>query len=99
PFTYWYGISWAHVADKPDFSTTWLELCSILNGVHFLAAHNANFDASVLRACCQRYGVAVPDLPFVCTVELARATWRIYPTKLPNVCTSLGLPLDHHNPA
>jgi DNA polymerase-3 subunit epsilon len=32
-------------------------------------------------------------------VKLARQTWRLYPTKLPNVCNYLGIPLDHHNAA
>src|SRR5207244_8105952 len=38
-FTYLHGISWDHVAEKPDFSVIWLELSSILEGVQFLAAH------------------------------------------------------------
>ena len=38
-------------------------------------------------------------LPFLCTVKLARATWNLYPTKLPDVCRHLGLDLDHHDAA
>ena len=40
-----------------------------------------------------------PGLPFLCTVKLARQTWKLFPTKLPNVCDYLGIPLDHHNAA
>jgi DNA polymerase-3 subunit epsilon len=32
-------------------------------------------------------------------MELARKTWRIYPTRLPDVCAHLGLALKHHDPA
>jgi DNA polymerase-3 subunit epsilon len=32
-------------------------------------------------------------------MQLARQTWRIYPTRLPDVCARLGLALRHHDPA
>ena len=28
---------------------------------------------------------------------LARKTWQIFPTRLPDVCNRLGIDLDHHN--
>jgi DNA polymerase-3 subunit epsilon len=37
-----------------------------------------------------------PSLPFVCTVKLARTVWSVYPTKLPDVCRHLKIPLKHH---
>ncbi len=70
----------------------------LLDGAEFLAAHNAGFDRSVLRACCTAAGLEVPTLEFVCTMVLARRRWAIRPTKLPDVCRYLGIPLDHHNP-
>ena len=97
-FTYLHGISWETVADQPSFADVWPTLCPTLEGVSFLAAHNASFDQGVLEACCRRAGIQPPALPFKCTVELARRTWNIYPTKLPNVCARLGVPLKHHDP-
>jgi len=35
---------------------------------------------------------------YLCTVKLARQTWNLNPAKLPNVCSYLCLPLEHHNP-
>ncbi len=32
-------------------------------------------------------------------MRLARQTWGIYPTKLPDVCRYLRLPLQHHDPS
>jgi DNA polymerase III subunit epsilon len=32
----------------------------------------------------------------LCTVQLARKTWQLHPTKLPNVCDYLNIPLEHH---
>jgi DNA polymerase-3 subunit epsilon len=98
-FTYIHGISWRDVADQPTFADIWPRLTPLLENVEFLAAHNARFDQSVLRACCSVAGLPAPDLPFTCTMLLARHTWRIFPTKLPDVCKHLGLPLHHHNAA
>jgi DNA polymerase-3 subunit epsilon len=96
-FTYLHGISWKHVADQPTFREVWPTLASILDGAAFLAAHNADFDRSVLRICCLAAGIRPPRVRFECTMRLARRLWRIYPTKLPNVCARLGIPLSHHD--
>lgn len=96
-FTYIHGITWEDVADRPLFSQVWSEVRPLLDGVDFLAAHNAAFDRSVLRSCCGRAGIQLPRKPFLCTVKVARKVWGIYPTRLPDVCTHLGIPLDHHN--
>ena len=64
--------------------------------VDFIAAHNANFDRAVLNACCQNAHLDPLPIPFLCTVQLARDVWNIRPTKLPNVCEFLDIPLEHH---
>ena len=71
----------------------------LLADVQFLSAHNAPFDRGVLHTCCAAHGLKPPRIPFLCTVQLARQTWKLFPTKLPNVCDFLGIPLDHHNAA
>ncbi len=98
-FTYLHGIAWSNVADQPTFGEWWPRFKVKLKGADFLAAHNAKFDQNVLTTCCQQAGTVPPALPFVCTVLLARQVWNIYPTKLPNVCAALKLPLTHHNAA
>jgi DNA polymerase-3 subunit epsilon len=100
-FTFYYvhGITWDDVADEPTFEEAWPQLCGILDGVDHLAAHNAPFDRSVLQACCRLSGHRMPDLPFLCTMQLARQTWGLHPTRLPDVCRHLGLLLKHHDPA
>ena len=97
-FSYIHGITWDDVADEPTFADAWPELARSLDGVDHLAAHNAGFDRGVLHACCHFSGHSTPDLPFVCTMELARRRWGIYPTKLSDVCRRLRLPLRHHDP-
>ena len=95
-FTYIHGIKPDMVADAPTFGQAWPKLEKILKGAHFMAAHNAPFDNGVLTACCAAAGLPKPAHRFVCTVRLARDTWKLYPTKLPNVCSHLKIELNHH---
>ncbi|WP_449245425.1 3'-5' exonuclease [Desulfobacca acetoxidans] len=98
-FTYYHGISWEDVANEDTFASIWPRFNYMLKDIDFLAAHNASFDRSVLTACCEASGLKFPSTAFRCTVELARKTWKIYPTKLNNVCDYLGIPLNHHEAA
>jgi DNA polymerase-3 subunit epsilon len=95
-FTYIHGIKPEMVLDAPTFAEAWPKLAPMLDGAHFLAAHNAPFDSGVLAACCAAAGLPKPAHRFICTVRLARSTWNIYPTKLPDVARHLKLELDHH---
>ena len=95
-FTYIHGLTWRDVAREDDFGKLRPRIESLLKGAEFLAAHNASFDKRVLEACCATYGISMPSLPFQCTVQVARRTWSIYPTKLSNVCQKLQIELNHH---
>jgi DNA polymerase-3 subunit epsilon len=97
-FSYIHGITWEMVAGAPAFAEAWPSLVPLLEGVNFLAAHNASFDRRVLAACCETAGLSAPALPFTCTMQLARRTWGIHPTRLPDVCRRLGIGLMHHDP-
>jgi len=95
-FTHIHGLTWDDVRQAPDFGQVWPAVARELNGVEFLAAHNAPFDRGVLHACCSAYRLSPPAQPFVCTVQLARAQWDIRPTKLSDVCRRLEIALRHH---
>lgn len=95
-FTDIHGITWNDVADKPVWAELWPEIAPWFEDIEFVAAHNSSFDSRVLRACCEAAGLEAPTSPFVCTVQLARRVWGIFPTKLPNVAQALGLELKHH---
>ena len=98
-FTYIHGLAWEDVRREPAFGDVWPSLSPLLAGADFLAAHNASFDRGVLHACCAAAGLSPPALDFTCTVSLARRVWGLYPTKLPDVCRHLGIPLRHHDAA
>ena len=95
-FTYVHGLTWKDVRQAPRFDVVWAEFSTLLSNVEFFCAHNASFDRGVLYACCARYGMMRPAKRFQCTVDLARSLWGIFPTKLPDVCRRLKIPLNHH---
>ena len=97
-FTRVHGLRWEDVRDAPTFGDLWPALRAWIGAAEFVAAHNASFDWSVLRACCARYRLRAPRAPATtCTVELARAHWGVHPAALPNVCRLLRIPLRHHD--
>lgn len=96
-FTHIHQISWRDVQGEPTFGQFWPRFERMMAGIDFIAAHNASFDRSVLRASCERWGHEAPPIPFLCTMKLARERWGIYPTRLPDVAEHLGLALTHHN--
>ena len=93
-----HGIRWEDVRGAPSLGELWPTLLAWINDVEFIAAHNASFDRRVLQECCATFRLHVPQVPFVCTVQLARSQWGIYPTRLPDVCRRLGIRLNHHDP-
>ena len=97
-FSHVHGITWEDVADKPTFGELWFSLSPYFRDIRFAAAHGAHFDRSVLFACCSEARVEPPTINFLNTVLVARQVWNIYPTKLPDVCRKLGIPLKHHDP-
>jgi DNA polymerase III subunit epsilon len=98
-FTYLHGIDWEMVKDAPDFSGVMPDIERFIDGADFLAAHNASFDRSVMRAACAYYGLSLPAQPYLCTVNLARRVWNIFPTKLDDVCGALKIGLERHHRA
>lgn len=98
-FTYLHGITWPMVAKQPTFREAWPRLREFMEGAQFLAAHNAPFDRSVLRACCDWSGIEPPSLSFECTLRLARQAWRLPSARLDCVAAFLGLALRHHDAA
>jgi len=95
-FTDIHGLTWDDVKNEPTFDELWPILDKIISSADYLVAHNAPFDKGVLNKCCEEYDIQSPDVPFMCTVRLARSQWGITPTKLNNVCDALDIPLNHH---
>ena len=96
-FTYIHGITAQDVVQAPSYIEFHEKLLHFVEGASFLAAHNASFDSSVLNALCRHWNLQAPGLSWQCTVKLARSTWGVYPTRLPDVCNHLNIALKHHD--
>jgi len=96
-FTSIHGITARDVANAPTFAEIHDQILEHLEGAAFVAAHNASFDKSVMRATCDHFTLSHPVPPWTCTVKMARDAWDLRPTKLPDVCRHLGLSLKHHD--
>jgi DNA polymerase-3 subunit epsilon len=98
-FTWVHGITAAHVKDAPEFPEVLEEFRADLTGALVLA-HNAGFDAGVMRGCTRAYRLRQPRMHFLCTLMIARRVWPELPSKaLKNVARHLGISFRHHDAA
>jgi len=60
-------------------------------------AHNAILDSNVLRACCERHKIVMPEVDFRCTMKLSRRFLIFTRPNLPAVCSKFNITLQHHD--
>lgn len=91
-----HNITAQQVKDAPTFAQIYPELLDLFSD-SILMAHNANFDMSVLRQLIHLYGLQMPDIHYIDSLEVAR---KCYPNlrnhKLNTVCEYLSIQLNHH---
>ena len=96
-FTYIHGLKWKDVAGVRRFRDALAEAGADARRRRLPARR---ITPRSTRASCARLARpmawSAPTLPFRCTVQLARKTWNIRPTKLSDVCRELGIALNHH---
>lgn len=91
-----HGITPRDVADAPTFDEIWHEIDDLLYG-NLMIAHNAAFDASVLRGCLDYYGIFKPKTKYLCSVQLARKSWTgLQSYGLKNLANQHQISFTHH---
>jgi DNA polymerase-3 subunit epsilon len=97
-FTDIHGLTVEDVRDASSFAEVWANsLRPFIAGLP-LAAHNAAFDMSVLRAALDWYDLPVPPLKYFCTLKLARAAWpELKSHALTKLGEHFGIDYDAHN--
>lgn len=64
------GITPEMLEDQPPLETVMADFLKFIEG-SLLVAHNAEFDASMIKAACSQMGVDL-EWPYLCTLKLAR---------------------------
>jgi DNA polymerase III epsilon subunit-like protein len=89
--TYIHGITAEDVAQAPMFSEIVGDLLEMLDGA-IMVAHNIRFDRSFLSAEFSAAGLFLPEIPCLCTLEMA---YRLEPAllnhKLATCCAAVGV--------
>lgn len=87
-----HGIRASDVVAAPTFADIVGDVLDRLSGCT-LAAHNAQFELMFLAAEMSRAGVHLPDVPWVCTLELsARLLPGAASRRLEACCQAVGIP-------
>lgn len=90
-----HGIGDAMLAGKPRFAEVTDDLLEVMNGA-ILVGHNVSFDLEFLRAEFARAGRPFPQSEALCTLQLARRTYRLQSYSLERLAIALGIRLGGH---
>ena len=92
-----HGIQPEDVIKAPTFEELWPEIFPYLDS-SFIAAHNAGFDISILRASCNDYNIKFPKAEYCCTVNISKKIWpKLTSHKLNALADNLNITFRHHN--
>lgn len=95
-----HGIYPKDVVNAPTFAEIWPTIAPLFTEEKLMVAHNATFDASVLRACLDYYGLPEAHYQLLDTVKTSR---RLLPDlanhKLNTVSAALKIELENHHNA
>jgi len=91
-----HGIVPSDVKDAPTFDEIWYEVQEMMYG-SLMIAHNASFDAGVLRSCLEYYGMFKPNLNYLCSIQVAKKSWNYLPKYgLKHLAEHHQISFNHH---
>ncbi|UOE45677.1 3'-5' exonuclease [Agromyces larvae] len=92
-----HGITPGMVAGAASFADRLPEFRAFA-GDDWLVAHNAGFDMGVIAKTCEAWGAEVPNHPYLCSLQVARRTYRLDSYRLPSAAMAAGFEdFSHHN--
>ena len=92
-----HGITPEMVRAELDWSARAAEFTEFV-GADWLVAHNAGFDMGVLKATSLAHRIAVPNLNYLCSLQVARRSYHLDSYRLPNVAMAAGFEdFSHHD--
>ena len=91
-----HGITPEEVQHAPTFDEIWHEAQEMMYG-NLMIAHNAGFDAGVLRSCLDYYGFYKPKLNYLCSISIAKKSWKGLPKYgLKSLAEQHDIQFNHH---
>ena len=96
-FTHIHGLTWQKLKYAPTFVEIFPQFIEFIGSATAFVAHNASFDRRVLLGCCAAAHISLPPSPFLCTLKGSKSVLGLKKNKLSDVCTHLGITLQHHH--
>ncbi|WP_312822869.1 3'-5' exonuclease [Epilithonimonas sp.] len=91
-----HGITPEDVQHAPTFADVWYEVENLMYG-NLMIAHNAAFDAGVLRGCLDHYGFFKPNINYLCSIGIAKKAWKdLKSYGLKNLAEQHQIKFNHH---
>lgn len=91
-----HGIYPSDVALAPTFTEIWQEIFSLIQS-KMIIAHNASFDAGVLRGCLDYYQLTKPEIQYLCSLQITKKSWPGYSSySLGNLAQIHQVEFNHH---
>lgn len=99
-FSHWntrvHGITLGDVIDCPTIEQLWPELAMYFQD-ELVVAHNASFDISVLRHSLHAVAIPIPQISYLCSLQLSRMLWpQLTSYSLGFLAEVHKIPLEHH---
>jgi DNA polymerase-3 subunit epsilon len=92
-----HGITPDMVREAPGWREQFADLVAFLGDDH-LVAHNAGFDMNVIKGACTVTEIPVPSYAYVCSLQVARQTYKLESYRLPVVARAAGFEdFPHHD--
>lgn len=67
-----HGITYDMVKNAGNFADVWPDMKEFFNNTHYVIAHNAQFDMSVLQCCFDEYGLQTSDFLYLDSINIIR---------------------------
>lgn len=85
-----YALMPPEAREADEFDVVLEEMLEFIDG-RLLVTHNSGFEMKVFEQSCAVFGLALPELEFLCSLETARRVWDFGSYKLSNLAETLTL--------
>lgn len=95
-----HGISPVDVKDAITFPDLWIDYLGNLFSSSIVVAHSARFDLNAIYKAALDYGLHIPTIKYIDTIEIAELSNIEFPSKkLNDICSVLEIDLRNHHKA